>query len=391
MNNNIRIGNLFGIPFYVNPSWFIVLALVTLSYSGRLSVVFPELGALAWVLGLVAALLLFASVLAHELGHSFVALSQGIEVNSITLFIFGGLASLGEESKTPGDAFKVAIAGPLVSFVLFGTFTALGIFVDLPSPLAAIVGLLAYINLALGAFNLIPGLPLDGGNVLKAIVWKITGKPYKGIAFASVVGQFFGWVGILLGIASIAGVSDIGSPWTLLVGWFLLQNAGRSAQSAAIQEKLSGYTAADAIYTDSPVVASQLSLRELTNHHIIGNPRNWRKFLVTDEAGQLAGEIAVSDLNTIPTNDWWDVLVGQLTHPIPTFTVVPGNMPLLEVFPLLQDEAAGVLVVVNETQQVLGLLERESVFQMLQAQETTSDEEAIAPVSPESHPSESQQ
>lgn len=366
MNNNIRIGNLFGIPFFINPSWFIVLGLVTLTYSARLGDIFPQLGALAWVLGLVAALLLFASVLAHELGHSFVALNQGIEVNSITLFIFGGLASLGEESKTPGDAFKVAIAGPLVSFLLFGLFSLTNAFLDLPGPLQAILGLLAYINLALGVFNLIPGLPLDGGNVLKALVWKITGKPYKGIAFASSVGQFFGWVGILLGVASIFGLSNIGSPWTLLIGWFLLQNAGRSAQSAAIQEKLSGYTAGDAVYPDSPIAKSTQSLRELANNYIIGNDHNWRKFLVTDDDGNLAGEIDVDALKTIPTNDWWDVTVDELTHPLEKFTTVSANVPLLDVLNLLQADDAGVVVVVNESNQVMGLIERESVFQMLQ-------------------------
>ncbi len=376
MNNNIRIGNLFGIPFYINPSWFIVLGLVTLTYSARLAEVFPSLGALAWVLGLIAALLLFASVLAHELGHSFVALNQGIEVNSITLFIFGGLASLGEESKTPGDAFKVAIAGPLVSFMLFGVFSLTNAFLALPGPLQAIVGLLAYINLVLGIFNLIPGLPLDGGNILKALVWKITGKPYKGIAFASSVGQFFGWVGILLGIASIFGLSDIGSPWTLLIGWFLLQNAGRSAQSAAIQEKLSGYTAGDAVYPDSPVAKASQSLRELANNYIIGSDHNWRKFLVTDDEGHLMGEIDVDALKAVPTAEWWDVSVEQLTHPIETFTTISGNVPLLDVLNLFQGDEAGVVIVVDESSQVLGLIERESVFKMLQDDEQQESDDA---------------
>ncbi|TVQ20066.1 MAG: site-2 protease family protein [Leptolyngbya sp. DLM2.Bin15] len=390
MNNNIRIGNLFGIPFYVNPSWFIVLGLITLTYSGQLALVFPELGALAWVLGLAAALMLFASVLAHELGHSVVAISQGIEVNSITLFIFGGLASLGEESKTPGDAFKVAIAGPLVSFLLFGIFSLVGAVVPLPGPFQAIVGLLAYINLALGVFNLIPGLPLDGGNVLKALVWKITGKPYKGIAFASIVGQFFGWVGILLGIASILNLTSFGSFWTLLIGWFLLQNAGRSAQSAAIQEKMSGYTALDAIYADSPVTKGSQSLRELANNYIIGSQRDWRKFLVTNEDGQLVGEIDVDALKTIPTNDWWSVTVDQLTHPIEALTTIPAKMPLLEALGLFQDDHAGVVVVVNDDNQVLGLLERDSIFQMLQRQEEgDASEEAIALNAPSDAPRDS--
>jgi Zn-dependent protease/CBS domain-containing protein len=366
MNGNLRVGNLFGIPFYVNPSWFLVLGLVTWSYGSGLAAQFPELGVAAWGLGLVTALLLFASVLAHELGHSFVAMAQGIEVKSITLFIFGGLASLGEESKTPGGSFKVAIAGPLVSFALFGLFTAVNLFVALPSALSAIVALLSYINLALGVFNLIPGLPLDGGNVLKSIVWKITGKPYKGVAFASRVGQFFGWVGIALGILSILGLSNVGSVWTLLIGWFLLQNAGRSAQSATVQEKLSGLTAGDAVDPDSPIISANSSLREFANGYIIGNEKNWQKFLVTDENGQLVGAISVDSMKTIPTNDWWDVQVKELMQPTDQIDTVSSDKPLLEVIGLLEEKKLPALAVIRDNGVLVGLLEKASIIQLLQ-------------------------
>ena len=160
MNNNLRLGSLFGSPFFVNPSWFLVVGLVTLSYGEQLSL-FPQLtGAAPWGLGLATALLLFASVVAHELGHSLLAIAQGIEVKSITLFLFGGLANLEKESETPLEAFAVAIAGPLVSLILFGLLTVVGANLTLPLPFQAIVSLLAAINLALALFNLIPGLPL---------------------------------------------------------------------------------------------------------------------------------------------------------------------------------------------------------------------------------------
>ncbi|MBD2461243.1 site-2 protease family protein [Oscillatoria sp. FACHB-1407] len=363
MDGNLRVGNLFGIPFFINPSWFLVLALVTWQL-GPLE--FPQLGAIAWVLGLATALLLFASVLAHELGHSLVALRQGIPVNSITLFIFGGLASLGEESKTPGQAFQVAIAGPLVSFFFFGLFNAIIYFTPISGAIAYILGTLAYINLALGLFNLIPGLPLDGGNVLKSIVWKITGKPYKGVAFASAVGQVFGWLGIGVGLASVLGFTNIGSFWTILIGLFLLQNAGRSAQTATIQEQLSGLTAADAVYPDSPIIAADSSLREFVNNHIIGSDRQWQKFLVTNEEGQLVGEIRVEDLKTIPTNDWWDIQVRSLTHPIEQLSTVPSDQPLLDVINLLDDQTTPVLAVLKENNVLVGLVEKASILQLLQ-------------------------
>jgi Zn-dependent protease/CBS domain-containing protein len=310
-------------------------------------------------------------VLAHELGHSFVALRQGIEVKSITLFIFGGLAALGEESKTPGDAFKVAIAGPLVSFALCGILAGLWFYGNFSEPLTRIVGLLAYINLMLGTFNLIPGLPLDGGNVLKAIVWKITGKPYKGVAFASRVGQVFGWAGVLVGVAFILDITSFGSVWTLLIGWFLLRNAGLSIQSARVQEQLSDRTAADAIIPNSPVIAAHYSLREFANTYIIGSDIKWQKFLVTDDQGKLIGEVSVEDLKTVPTNEWWDVQVSALTKPLQQVSTIAADKPLLEVIRLLDEQSSPTLAVVQSDGVVLGLLEKNSILQLLQPVSTT--------------------
>lgn len=371
MNGNLRIGSLFGIPFYVNLSWFLILALITWDYGQQLGFAFPALGGGAWVWGLGAALLLFASVLAHELGHSLVAMRQGIPVNSITLFIFGGLASLGEESKTPADAFWVAIAGPLVSLLLFGLLTLISTFTGITGPIAAVVGLLAAINLALALFNLLPGLPLDGGNVLKAIVWKITGKPYKGVAFASRAGQVLGWIGISLGLLNLAGISPIGNIWTLLIGWFLLQNAGRYAQAASVQEKLSGLTAADAVFPNSPIVPADISLREFANNHIIGNPANWRKYFVVDQAGQWVGEIPIDAMKTIATNDWWNISVRELMQPKGEAETVVSNQPLLDVVTLLEQKKLPELVVLQENGVLVGLLEKASIMQLLQRRAET--------------------
>lgn len=362
MNGSIRVGNLFGIPFYVNPSWFLILALVTFD----LADLFAGLGGvLPWLLALVVALLLFASVLAHELGHSFVAIRQGIEVKSITLFLFGGLASLDRESKTPAEAFWIAIAGPAVSLLLFALFTAIGVGTGISGPLSAMVGLLAYINLILALFNLIPGLPLDGGNILKSLVWKITGNPYKGVVFASRVGQFVGWIGIALGLLSILGISNIGSFWTLLIGWFLLQNAGRSAQSATLQERLTSLKAEDAVTPNSPIVSADLSLREFVNEYIIGKTE-WNKFLVTNEEGQLLGAIAVDELKTIPTSNWPITYIRELMQPVDLSTIVQAEQSLLEVITLLEKEQLTQLPVVRANGVLVGILEKASIIRLLE-------------------------
>lgn len=366
MNGSIRIGNLFGIPFYVNPSWFLVLGLVTLSYSGILAAEFPYLGGIAPLfLGLVAALLLFASVLAHELGHSFVAIQQGIEVRSITLFLFGGLASLEKESDSPAKAFWVAIAGPAVSLVLFALLTAVKVGTNFSGPLAAIIGLVASINLILALFNLIPGLPLDGGNILKSLVWKITGNPYKGVVFASRVGQFVGWVGIISGLIPILRFGSFDNFWTLLIGLFLLQNAGRSAQSATMQETLTVLKAEEAVIPNSPIVSADLSLREFANEYIIGKDQ-WRKFFVTDEEGQLLGAILVDDLKTIPTSNWPVTQVRELMQPVDLSTTVQSDQSLLEVITLLEKEKLTLLPVVREDGVLVGLLEKASIIRLLE-------------------------
>ncbi|WP_026734243.1 site-2 protease family protein [Fischerella sp. PCC 9605] len=372
MNGTIRVGNLFGIPFYIHPSWFFVLGLVTWSYSNGLAAQFPQLGGgLALLLGLMTALLLFSSVVAHELGHSFVAIRQKIDVKSITLFIFGGLASLEKESETPAEAFWVAIAGPLVSLVLFGIFTAIGFATAASGPLAAILGLLAYINLALALFNLIPGLPLDGGNILKAAVWKITGNPYKGVVFASRVGQIFGWVAIASGLLPLLFFGSFANFWNLLIGFFLLQNAGNAAQFARVQEQLQGLTAADAVTVNSPVVSANLTLREFADEQIL-NGQNWRRFLVTDDSGQLLGAVNVNDMRSIPAVLWSETLVREIMQPIEVSSTVKSDQPLLEVVQLLEGQKLSALPVIRDNGALVGILEKAAIINLLQKRVQTN-------------------
>jgi len=366
MNGTIRVGNLFGIPFYIHPSWFLVLGLVAWSYSSGLTAQFPLLsGGLALTLGLMTALLLFASVVAHELGHSFVAIRQGIDVKSITLFIFGGLASLEKESETPGEAFWVAIAGPLVSLVLCGVFTVIGVTTAATGATAAILGVLASVNLALALFNLIPGLPLDGGNILKAAVWKITGNPYKGVTFASRVGQIFGWVAIASGLIPLLLFGSFANSWNLLIGFFLLQNAGKTAQFARVQQQFTGLTAADAVTDNSPIVSANASLREFADQRIFNN-QDWKTFLVTDEDGKLIGAINLNDLRTVPTTQWTETPVSAVMKSIEESTTVKSDQPLLEVVQLLEQQKLSTISVIRDNGVLVGILEKAAIIQLLQ-------------------------
>ncbi len=365
MNGNIRVGNLFGIPFYLNPSWFFILGLVTLTYGQQLAGFFPAPGILPWVLGFLTAILLFSSVLAHELGHSLVAISQGIEVKSITLFLFGGVASLEKESEKPWQSLLIAIAGPVVSLLLYGFFTLISLNLVLSPPLQAIVFLLGMINLVLALFNLIPGLPLDGGNVLKAIVWQITGNPNRGMLIASRFGQFFGWLGIIIGILATLRISPIGSFWTGLIGWFILTNATNSARVAKIQGQLSNLTAADAVLKDSPIVSEDLTLREFANNYVIGQ-KSWRRFLVTNPEGVLVGVIAVEDLKKVPTSDWNIVQLKEIVSPVNSMTTVESDRNLLDVVQLIERKQLQEIIVLDREQKLLGLIEKPAIISILQ-------------------------
>jgi len=214
-----RIGSIFGIPLFINSSWFLIIIWATVVI--RQDYVEQWGPSLSWSAGLAVALLLFASVLLHELGHSLVAKSQGIKVNSITLFLFGGVASIDRESKTPGQAFQVAIAGPMVSLGLFVLLRITTQLLPEPSLMGMIAQRLAGINLILAIFNMIPGLPLDGGQVLKAAIWKVTGNRFTGTRWAARTGQFLGMGAIIIGITNLQS----GGLWIALIGWFILQNA----------------------------------------------------------------------------------------------------------------------------------------------------------------------
>jgi Zn-dependent protease/CBS domain-containing protein len=365
MNSTIRVGNLLGIPFYIHPSWFLVLGLVTWSYSSGLAAQFPQLsGGADLLLGFFTALLLFASVVAHELGHSFVAIRQGIEVKSITLFIFGGLASLEKESDTPAAAFWVAIAGPLVSLLLFASATAIGIALPTTSPIAAIINLLATVNLALALFNLIPGLPLDGGNILKALVWKITGKPYQGIVVASRIGQIIGWIAIISGLVPLVLYGSFANAWNLLIGFFLAQNAGSMAQFGRLQAQLTGLTAGDVVTANSPIVAANLTLREFADQQIVSG-QNWRRFLVIDDEGQLVGAIAVNELQNTPTALWAETKISQIMRPVAQSTTVQSDRPLLEVVQLLEQQQISNLPVIRDNGVLVGILEKTAIVQLV--------------------------
>jgi Zn-dependent protease len=250
MSQSLSIGRIFGIDLRIHASWLLAFAFVTWGLgSGYFRFVIPRTQGLQVPLlfGALAALLLFASVLIHELSHSLVAQARGMRVRDITLFIFGGVSNIASEVNSAKDEFIVSAVGPLASFALAGIFWAVGSHFHAPSPIDLLLGsslrtlrgmtpttaLLAYItsiNLLLGVFNLIPAFPLDGGRVFRSIVWGVTHRYGRATRIASYLGQLFGLAMIGLGVVRIVLGDVLGGVWTIFIGWFLLQSAGAARQ-----------------------------------------------------------------------------------------------------------------------------------------------------------------
>ncbi|MEQ8757094.1 MAG: site-2 protease family protein [Coleofasciculus sp. G1-WW12-02] len=360
VQSNWRIGSLFGIPFFIDPSWFFILALVTFIKAGNFDGSFQSIS--AWSLGLVMALLLFASVLLHELGHSLVARSQGIKVNSITLFIFGGVAAIDRESQTPGDAFQVAIAGPLVSLCLFGLFYGLTQALPTENVGYLVAADLARINLVLALFNLIPGLPLDGGQVLKAAIWKLTGNRLRGVRWAAQAGKVIGFFAIALsvGLALLTGVWTV--LWLALIGSFVYRNANAYDRLTILQEILLQLQASDAMTRDFRVLDATMSLRSLADEYILADIQTHKPYYAASE-GRYRGLVKIQDLQTIERSRWETESLESLVHPLSDIATVEEKTPLIEVIKTLETCQLKHITVLSPAGAIAGVIDRGDIVQ----------------------------
>lgn len=359
MQRSWQIGNLFGIPLYLDPLWFAILALVSFNFG----LAYLQWGTvLGWSAGIVVALLLFGSVLLHELGHSLVARSQGIKVNSITLFLFGGIAAIEEESKTPGEAFQVAIAGPAVSITLFIILMGLAYILPAASPVSVMAGDLARINLVLALFNLIPGLPLDGGQVLKAAVWKATGNRFQAVRWAATTGQILGWSAIALGfILDLRTGELITGLWLVLLGWFGVRNATTYKNVINLQETLLRLTAADAMTQEFRVVDADSSLRQFADLYLLETNAPQVYFAAAD--GRYRGIVSVDDLRLIERSHWETQTLQSIVHPLTEIPTVTESTSLAQVINKLENLPR--ITVVSPAGAVAGIIDRGDIVKTL--------------------------
>jgi Zn-dependent protease/CBS domain-containing protein len=308
----MQIGRIFGINIKIHFTWLFAFAFVAWTLAtGFLPAEYPGLGAPGYIAaGAVAALLLFGSVLAHELAHAAVAIRQGMRVTGITLFIFGGAAGIAEEPRRARDEFWMAIAGPLTSVAIAvgaGLVAAL-----LPaSPVEVVIGYLALANLALAVFNMLPGFPLDGGRVFRAIVWGISGRRELATRVAATGGQVIAWglIGWAVFVALEGALSS--GLWLGLTAWFLLGAAGQAKREAAVQARLEGVPVRVALPSPEGAVVPGTSLAELVGGYLVGRGRTSVPVALD---GNLLGVVRAADVRAVPPYEWPYTSVQAVMH-----------------------------------------------------------------------------
>lgn len=365
IGSSIRVTTIRGIEVGVHLSWFIIFVLITLSLTNRFAAQHPHWAPSEhYAVGIATSLLFFVSILLHELAHSFVALAKGIPVRSITLFVFGGVAQIGREPDRPLTEFQIAAAGPIASALLalgFGAVAALAD--DHADRLSAIAGWLSSINLMLAAFNLVPGFPLDGGRILRALVWRVTGDLHRATRIAAGSGQLVGYAFIVLGIWTVFAVNWFNGLWLAFIGWFLLTAAQASVFQVSVRSALSGVTAADIMARDCPTVAAGTSMTELVEAHILRSGR--RCFLVAQD-DRLRGLVTLHHVKAVPRERWDATPVEAVMIPAERLKTVGPAARLLDVLALMEQEDVN-QVPVAEGGRLLGMITRDHLLRVLSA------------------------
>lgn len=357
-----KIATVMGIPIRVHISWLIVFGLITWSLS---TYYFPEAApdlprVSYWVRGAIAAIFLFASVLFHELSHSLVSRRYRMEILGITLFIFGGVAHLKGEPPTPRAELKIALAGPFSSFLLAGVFYFIGSLAGSPGS-AALFAYLARINLVLGLFNLIPGFPMDGGRVLRAILWERRKDFFHATRRASQFGQNIALVFIVFGVLSVF-TGFPGGVWLLLIGWFLFTAAQASYEQASLQEALAGVMVRDVMVEEVVTVDSSMTIDQVVDGFFLRY--GFGGFPVFGN-GRLLGFITLREVKDVPRGEWGRVRAGNVLAPFSPDWEISPEAPAMAALEKMVTGDKGRLVVIGDGR-LLGLVTRNGIAKYVQ-------------------------
>ncbi|HBE25368.1 MAG TPA: hypothetical protein DDW33_06760 [Ktedonobacter sp.] len=365
MPGALRIIKIAGIDIYIHVSWLIILVFLTFSLAtGWFPTSYPGYSSLTYyILGFISALLLFVSVLLHELAHSFVARARGLPVHNIVLFIFGGVSNLEQEPQTPGTEFTMAFVGPLVSLLIGAlSYGLLALVRGSHSLIEPILSYLAVTNILLGIFNLLPGFPLDGGRVLRSIIWKATGNIQTATNVATFVGQTFAYLFILLGILQFFAGNGFGGLIIIFTGWFLLNAAQTTRTQTTLDAAFRGVTVGQVMNTNTMTVPANISLQRLVDEYFL--PQGLRSALVM-QVDQLAGLITLSDIRHIPREQWPQTPVGLVMVPAERLHTVTPQQSLKDTLPLMNGQDVNQLPVVQDGK-LVGVLTRDAIIRSLE-------------------------
>ncbi len=365
MRKSFRLITLFNIPIEINYTWFIILGLIVFTLArGYFPYTNPELNPiLHWLMAFIAALFLFASLLAHELSHSLVAKRLGLPVSHITLFIFGGVAQMTQEPSNPGVEFKMAVAGPLSSLGLafiFGLIWLLGRSIGLSVFIIGPAQYLSWINALLAVFNLLPGFPLDGGRVLRAGLWGWSKDITSATRIAARVGEGFAYLLMFVGFVGVlAGQWGLG--WFILIGWFLQQAAASSYQHLLFERALSSVKVADIMSHEVQTVDPDLTLEHLVDEYFLRF--KFGRFPVVKN-GELLGIITLHDIKEVPREEWAAKTAKDILTPLEkALTVRPQDEAVKALTSMAQSEVGHLLVV--EDGGLVGLVTRSDIIRLI--------------------------
>ena len=368
MHAQIKLGRIAGISIGLHYSWFIIAFLIALSLVGNFHSVMPQWSnALVWTISIVTAVLFFVTLLLHELAHSLVAKSMGLQVRSITLFALGGVSQIETEAPDAKTEFWVAIVGPLASLAiglvclmlarLFGWAGGM----KATTPVAAVLLWLGYINFVLAAFNMIPGYPLDGGRVLRAVIWWFNHNIVKATKWAAWAGQTVAFLFILSGLYRFFVGANFGGLWMAFIGWFLLDASRSSFVQVELSEALRDRKVADIMDRDCATVEAHLSLQDFVHEYLLSSGR--RCFVVVQN-GHLVGLITPNEVSRVPRDQWPQTSVQSVMRPVAEIRAVTPETPAMSALELMSREDINQLPVISSGR-LQGIFSRSSIMGFL--------------------------
>jgi Zn-dependent protease len=369
MKAQIRLGRIFGIQIGLHYSWLIIALLVALSLAGQFHAANPQWGEVTiWATAIVTAALFFVSIILHELSHAAVAKARGLPVRSITLFALGGVAQIGKDATDPKTEFWMAIVGPIASVIIgsvcLGLASLLGWRTPTTpeTPLVAMLMWLGVINIALGVFNMIPGYPLDGGRVFRAIVWWVTGDADRATRIASLSGQFLAFVFIVWGVFRFFNGAGFGGLWMAFIGWFLLGAARSSYEHLRITEILRGIRVGDVMTQDCSRVDGLDNLQTLVDEHLL---RTGQRCFVVEEKGSIAGIITPHEVKAVPRTRWPYTTVNEVMQPLDRLHTVRPDTSVTQALETMGREDVNQLPVIKDGR-IAGIISRGHILRTLQ-------------------------